>query len=99
MLADFTGTPTHSPIDLLRVRAAIEALGVATRIPSDVDLVVPFLDNSSRDIRAATAGALRDMCITQAIGPLRARYQHEQVAQVRLAISEALRDLGQPGCM
>jgi len=82
---------------ILRLRAGIEALGaVKTGNPADVALLVDsFLDHSSRDIRAATARALRDMCQTAAIVPLRARYQQEQVAQVRLAISAALRDLGQ----
>jgi hypothetical protein len=90
-----------SPTDLdgktlLELRAAIEALGVAkSGDPNDVTLLVPLLDHASRDIRAATARALRDMCNTQAIVPLRTRYQSEQVAQVRLAISTALRDLGQ----
>jgi hypothetical protein len=81
---------------LLRLRAVIESLGVAkSGAPADVDLLVPYLDDASRDIRAATARALRDMCQTNAIVPLRARYQHEQVDQVRLAISAALRDLDQ----
>ncbi len=86
----------HSGRTILRLRAVIEALGVArTGDPTDVARLVPFLDNASRDIRAATARALRDLCHTNAIVPLRARYQHEQVDQVRLAISEALRDLDQ----
>jgi hypothetical protein len=83
---------------ILRLRAGIEALGVVkSGQDSDVDLLVPFLGDASRDIRAATARALRDMCNTRAIVPLRARYQVEPTtqAQVRLAISAALRDLGQ----
>ena len=81
---------------LLRLRAGIEALG-STRsgLTSDVNRLVPFLDDASRDIRVATARALRDLCNTQAIVPLRVRYEKELVAQVRLAISAALRDLGQ----
>jgi HEAT repeat protein len=81
---------------LLRLRAGIEALG-STRsgLTSDVNRLVPFLDDASRDIRVATARALRDLCNTQAIVPLRVRYEMELVAQVRLAISAALRDLGQ----
>lgn len=81
---------------LLLRRATIEAIGIArTGNPDDVPLLVPYLDHPSRDIRAATARAFRDMCNTQAIVPLRTRYQNEQVDQVRLAISTALRDLGQ----
>lgn len=81
--------------DVLVLRAAIEALGVL-RIPGDVDILLPQLDHPSRDIRAATARALRDLGNTQAIPTLRARYQQEQVKQVSIAISDALRVLGQP---
>lgn len=81
--------------DLLVLRAAIEALGVL-RIPGDVGVLVPQLDHPSRDIRAAAAHALRDLGNTQAIPALRARYQQEQLNQVRVAISDALRVLGQP---
>ena len=81
--------------DLLILRAAIEALGVL-RIPDDVTILLPQLDHPSRDLRAATAHALRDLGNTQAIPALRARYQQEQVQQVRIAISDALRVLGQP---
>ncbi|MCW5800768.1 MAG: HEAT repeat domain-containing protein [Deltaproteobacteria bacterium] len=78
--------------DTLRVRAAIEALGV-TKIPNDLNLLKGFLENSSRDIRTTTVHALRNLCNADAIPPLRARYQHEPVPQVSLAISAALRDL------
>lgn len=81
--------------DLLVLRAAIEALGVL-RIPGDVTILLPQLDHPSRDIRAAAAHALRDLGNTQAIPALRARYQQEQVKQVAIAISDALRVLGQP---
>jgi HEAT repeat protein len=86
--------------EILLVRAVIEAIG-ATRSgdPNDVTRLVPFLDSHSRDLRAATAFALRDLCDPRAIVPLRNRYQVELgtggVAQVRLAISAALRELGQ----
>ncbi|MBA3455257.1 MAG: HEAT repeat domain-containing protein [Deltaproteobacteria bacterium] len=81
--------------DLLVLRAALEALGVL-RIPGDVAILVPQLDHPSRDIRAAAAHALRDLGNTQAIPALRARYQLEQSDQVKIAISNALRVLGQP---
>ena len=81
---------------VLALRAAIEALGIArSGNPGDVDTIVPLLAHGSRDVRAAAAHALRDLCDTRAIVPLRARLQVEQVAQVRLAISAALRDLDQ----
>lgn len=81
-----------SPILLLR--AAIETLG-PMKTSSDVPVLVVLLDHQSRDIRAATARALRDLCNTQAITPLRVRYAKEQTEQVKLAISEALRILDQ----
>lgn len=82
------GTP------LLMLRAAVETLG-PMRVSSDVGVLVPLLGHASRDIRASTARALQDLCNTQAINPLRAQYSHEQVEQVKLAISEALRILAQ----
>jgi hypothetical protein len=81
--------------DLLVLRAAIESLGVL-QVPMDVDILVPQLQHPSRDIRAAVARALRDLGNTQAIVPLRARYNIETSEQVQLAISDALRVLGQP---
>lgn len=87
------------PIVLLR--AAIETIGTL-QVSSDAEaragiltLLTPLLDHSSRDIRAATARALRDLCNTGAITPLRIRYTNEPTEQVKLAISEALRVLGQ----
>jgi hypothetical protein len=76
----------------LRVRAAIEAIGVANVI-DDLSVIVGFLENSSRDIRVTTAQALRNLCNTEAIAPLGARLGHEPVEQVRQAISSALRVL------
>jgi hypothetical protein len=81
---------------ILRLRAGIESLGaVASGEQSDVDLLVTFLDHPARDIRFATARALRDLCMSTAITPLRNRYDVEPVAQVRLAISAALGDIAQ----
>jgi HEAT repeat protein len=79
---------------VLLLRAAIETLG-PMGVANDISVLVPLLDHGSRDIRAATARALRDLCNTQAITPLRVRYAKEQIEQVRLAISEALRILDQ----
>jgi HEAT repeat protein len=83
----------------LLLRAAIESLGATrTSAPADVARLTRFLDHASRDIRAATAFALRDLCDPSAIPYLRNRYNVEMgptgVPQVRLAISAALRDLG-----
>jgi HEAT repeat protein len=82
---------------LLR-RATIEAIGITrTGDSEDVNLLLPFLNSPSRDIRAATAFALRDLCNQSAVVPLRARHIEEMkptgVPQVALAISVALRDL------
>ena len=83
---------------VLLLRAGIETLG-AMRLSADSDFLVvqmSLLDHPSRDIRAATARALSDICNgASAITPLRVRYSHELTEQVKLAISEALRILGQ----
>jgi hypothetical protein len=88
----------HGGKALLRLRSTLEALG-ATRsgLTQDVNLIAPFLDYASRDIRVTAARALGDLCNSTGLVPLRARYQQEQIEQVRLAISTALRDLGQCG--
>lgn len=80
---------------LVMLRGAIEALG-PQRVGTDLDLLVSLLSHPSRDIRAATAHALRDLCNTQAIEPLRTQQGQETSDQVKLAISEALRVLSQP---
>ncbi len=87
--SDQTGTT------IVMLRGAIEALG-PQRVGTDLDLLVPLLSHPSRDIRAATAHALRDLCNTDAITYLRTQQGQETADQVRLAISEALRVLSQP---
>ena len=87
---------------ILLLRATIEAIGIAkSGRTEDVDLLTAFLNNPSRDIRAATAFAMRDLCLQAAVNPLREQYNRENlpggVPQVRLAISAALRDLGTCG--
>lgn len=79
---------------LLLLRAGVETIGMM-RVTADVNLLTSLLDHPSRDIRASTAKALQDLCNTQAIPPLRVRYARESSEQVKLAISEALRILGQ----
>jgi HEAT repeat protein len=81
--------------DVLVLRAALESLGVL-RVSTDVGVIAEHLQHPSRDIRATTARALRDLGNTFAIPALRARYADETSDQVRLAISDALRVLGQP---
>lgn len=82
-------------IDVIYLRTAVEALGIIGK-PQDVATLVPLLEfEPSRDVRAAAALALKEVGSPLAVNPLRDRYAREQVAQVRLAISEALRELGQ----
>jgi hypothetical protein len=100
-IVDGYATGTMTPQDVLRLRAAIEALGIAGRsagLNADVVRIDQFLDHPSRDVRTATAKALGNLCNTQAIQPLRTRLPNEQVPQVQLAISAALRDLGTGQC-
>ena len=86
--------PTATGADIMVLRAALESLG-QLKVQSDLDKITPFLDDPSRDVRATAAFALRDLCNTTAIQPLRTRLQHEATAQVQLAISSALRVLSQ----
>lgn len=90
-------SPTdHAGRTILLLRAAIETLGVTrSGDPNDVTLLLPFLRNTSRDIRAATARALRDLCDPRAMPELRSRQQLETVPQVHEALDEAVRDLAQ----
>lgn len=80
--------------DIMTLRAAIEALG-QLKVGDDYSLIQVQLDNTSRDVRATAALALRDLCDTRATLALRMRLEHEATAQVQLAISSALRVLGQ----
>jgi HEAT repeat protein len=83
---------------ILRQRAAIEALGVARAgAPGDLQLLLGFLGHSSRDIRAASARALRDLCDPAALPPLKARFSIDDSQQVKLAISQAVEALAQCG--
>jgi hypothetical protein len=83
-----------SGADVLILRAAVETLGLM-KVASDVTTLQVLLAHPSRDIRAATARALRDLCNQQASFPLAARLSVEMTPQVKLAISEALRILDQ----
>lgn len=86
---------TPTPTDVLLLRAAIESLG-ALRNPNDAPQLVPLLGHASRDVRATVALALRDLGNTSPaiVGTLRQRFGQESSAQVKLAISDALRMLG-----
>jgi hypothetical protein len=90
-----TYATAHSGSDLLLLRAAIESDG-PLKVGTDVGLLTGLLDHPSRDIRAASARALGQLCNTAATDALRTRYQNESTDQVKLAISETLRILSQP---
>ena len=95
-LDDPAGTPGQQ---ILRKRAAIEALGAArSGDPGDVPLLVGYLAHESRDLRVAAVRALRDLCDPAAIGPLQQRrLLPTEVAQVKQAIDEALGVIAQCG--
>lgn len=90
------GQAPLAPTDLLRLRAAIEALG-ATRsaLSGDVDLLASptLLAHPSRDVRVTTVRALRSLNSCQAIGALSQRNAAETVGQVKVAIVAALQSL------
>lgn len=95
LIAQYQAIAQAAPRDVLRLRAAIEALGLAgvsAALRSDEELLILFLNHPSRDVRATTAKALGTLCITFAVTPLRTRFAAETVAQVKLAISAALRE-------
>lgn len=80
--------------DLLRLRAAAEALGVTrSGLASDVETLRPLLTNPSRDMRATVVRALRNICNRAALGPLNDLLIYEPTKQVQLAITAALPDL------
>lgn len=93
LINEYARSP-RGPQDVLRLRAAVEALGATSSgLAADVDLLRPLLDDPSRDVRATVVRALRNVCNGQAITPLSMRYQSEPTDQVKLAIYAALRDL------
>jgi hypothetical protein len=99
-LAAIVGNPTRrdstAPTDILVLRAAIQSLGLL-RVQGDLALLTPqCLEHPSRDVRATTATALRDLGNPAAIPLLRGRLGSETVPQVQLAISDALRVLSGP---
>lgn len=79
---------------ILLTRATLEALGeTRSGDDADVDLVIPFLGDLSRDLRATSARTLGRLCNQRAIDPLRGRFNVETIPQVQHAITDALREL------
>jgi len=97
-LVDSLASP-DTPQDLLRLRAAAEALGVThSGLADDADKLMALLGNASRDVRATVVGAIRNICSKTAIIPLGDFFFHEPSLQVKFAINAALRDLARcPG--
>jgi hypothetical protein len=93
LIANYSRT-MHAPQDIMRLRAAVEALGAThSRLAADVTLIRPLLDDLSRDVRATAVRALRNICHQDAITPLSMHYQSEKTEQVKHEIYDALRDL------
>ncbi|HSR98233.1 MAG TPA: HEAT repeat domain-containing protein [Kofleriaceae bacterium] len=93
-LIDNYSRTMHGPQDIMRLRAAVEALGaMRSGLASDVTLLKPLLDDMSRDVRATAVRALRNICNQDAITPLSMHYQSETTEQVKHEIYDALRDL------
>lgn len=97
-LVDLVASPLGSTDgeDVVLRRAALEALAeIGT--PDDVAVITPWLSvegaPGDRDIRAAAAHALGTLGATSARPALLARLEVENVGQVRVAITEALREL------
>jgi HEAT repeat protein len=99
IIAVFDDITDSTGRELLRKRAAIEALADAlappqTQDPEDILRLIGFLSDASRDIRVAAARALRDLCNPAAMAPLQQRRAVERVVQVRIAIDEAIAQCG-----
>lgn len=94
-LIDGYRSSPRAPHDLLRMRAAVEALGAThSGLLEDVDRLMSLLDNDSRDVRATVVRAIRNICNSGAIIPLSDFFFTEPSRQVQLAITAALQDLG-----
>jgi HEAT repeat protein len=90
-LSEIIARPPSDAKGVLRRRAAIEALGaIRAAIPNDVLVLVPLLDDSNRDVRAAVVRALRNLSDCSAKPALMRRLTNERVQQVWLALTAAL---------
>lgn len=84
-----------TPPDLLRLRAAAEALGAThSGLLDDATQLMSLLGNASRDVRATAIRAIRQVCNSDAIPPLKSYLPRESSPQVRIAITAAVQDLG-----
>lgn len=90
------------PQDVLRLRAAVEALGVTrSALSTDVDALTQdplgLLHHPSRDVRVTVVISLRNLGSCAAIAPLQMLLSTETTAQVQKAILSALQGLQMPG--
>ncbi|HEY4238434.1 MAG TPA: HEAT repeat domain-containing protein [Kofleriaceae bacterium] len=84
----------HSMAGLMKLRSAIEAIGLTrSSDPNDVALLEPLTQHDSRDIRAAAATALGNVCNTSAQSWLQQRVSQEQSLQVQASLAIAIRKL------
>lgn len=94
LINGFQALPQPGPQDLLRLRAAVEALGTTRAVlDADVDLMLPLLDLGCRDVRATVVQALRSSCNAKATAALKTLGLNEPSMQVQVAILSALQDL------
>lgn len=101
--AQLAGAALSAP-DLLRLRAAMEALGAThSGLPADVDLLTDpaLMRHPSRDVQVTAVHAIRGACspnlcppdaCTQAAGAVRALHTGDQ-SQVDFAVNAALQEL------
>jgi HEAT repeats len=88
----------YTPQDLLRLRAAVEALGAThSQLATDVTKLAPLLDRGSRDVRATVARALGSLGNSTACTSLKAHLLNEPSPQVQDAINAAVQALGRCG--
>jgi hypothetical protein len=99
IISDYQALPSPGGQDLLRLRAAVEALGATHAVlDADVELMLPLLHHPSRDVRATVVRALRGCCNDRAKAALKALKVNEPTQQVQFALLSALQDFEQcPG--
>ncbi|HEU4730078.1 MAG TPA: hypothetical protein VFT22_19405 [Kofleriaceae bacterium] len=96
LISETSALTQPSARDLMILRAAVEALGAtSTVLVTDVDLLLPLLSSTSRDVRATVVQALRTACGTDATTALKTLGVTESSMQVRFAIMSTLQDLEQ----
>ena len=91
--ARMLATSPLPPPDLLRLRAAVEALGAThSGLSGDAGVLASpaLLDHRSRDVRVTVVRALRVLGSCDAVNPLKRRNVNEPSPQVKVVIVAAL---------